>query len=67
LEALTRDSGGCYFGATQATEAESLRLFADALGRCVPAPIPLRFLGWDEAVRYLFRDRGQPLRSRRDR
>lgn len=54
LEALARESGGCYFGATQATEAESLRLFADALGRCVPAPIPPRFLGWDEAVRYLF-------------
>jgi hypothetical protein len=47
LEALARDSGGCYFGATQATEAESLRLFADALGQCVPAPIPPRFLvGW---------------------
>ncbi|MCA1671697.1 MAG: ATP-binding protein, partial [Actinobacteria bacterium] len=54
LEALAREGEGCYFGATQATESESLRLFADALGRAVNAPIPPRFLGWDEAIRYLF-------------
>ncbi|MGH3720305.1 MAG: AAA family ATPase [Pseudonocardiaceae bacterium] len=58
LEALAREGGGCYFGATQATEAESLRLFADAVGRCVQAPIPPRFLGWDEAIRYLFASAG---------
>jgi len=54
VEALARESGGCYFGATQATEAESLRLFADAVGRCTNAPVPPRFLNWDEAIRYLF-------------
>lgn len=48
VEALARESGGCYFGATQATEVESLRLFADAVGRCTNAPVPPRFLGWDE-------------------
>jgi AAA+ ATPase superfamily predicted ATPase len=54
LEALARESGGCYFGATQATETESLTLFADAVGRCTNAPIPPRFLSWDEAIKYLF-------------
>ncbi|MCA1676890.1 MAG: ATP-binding protein, partial [Actinobacteria bacterium] len=54
VEALARESGGCYFGAIQATEAESLRLFADAVGRAANAPVPPRFLGWDEAIRYLF-------------
>jgi uncharacterized protein len=54
VEALARESGGCYFGATQATESESLRLFADAVGRAVNAPVPPRFLDWDEAIRYLF-------------
>lgn len=54
VEALARETGGCYFGATQATESESLRLFADVLGRAANAPVPPRFLGWDEAIRYLF-------------
>jgi AAA+ ATPase superfamily predicted ATPase len=54
VEALARESGGCYFGATQATESESLRLFADAVGRAVNAPVPPRFLDWDEAITYLF-------------
>ncbi len=54
LEALARESGGFYFGATQATEAESLRLFGDALGRHLRLAVPPRFLGWDEAIRYLF-------------
>ncbi len=54
VEALARESGGCYFGATQATESESLRLFGDAVGRAVSVPVPPRFVGWDEAIRYLF-------------
>jgi len=54
LEALTRATGGLYFGATQATEAESLLLFGEALGAYADAPVPPRFAGWDEAVRYLF-------------
>ncbi|MGH3821769.1 MAG: AAA family ATPase [Pseudonocardiaceae bacterium] len=58
VEALARESGGCYFGATQATEAESLMLFAEALARCVHAPVPPRFVSWDEAIRYLFATAG---------
>jgi AAA+ ATPase superfamily predicted ATPase len=54
LEALTRAMGGLYFGATEATEAESLSLFGEALGAHTGAEVPPRFTGWDEAVRYLF-------------
>lgn len=54
LDALVRETSGFYFGATQATETESLRLFADELGRYLATPTPLRFTDWDEAVRYLF-------------
>lgn len=53
LEALVRATGGFYFGATQATETETLRLFGDELGRHMGAPVPPRFDSWDEAVRYL--------------
>lgn len=53
LEALARELGGFYYGATQATEVESLRLFGDALGRHTAAAVPPRFLDWDEAVRQL--------------
>lgn len=54
LEALTRAGGGFYFGATQATEAESLRLFGEALGTHTGAAVPPRFANWDEAMRHLF-------------
>lgn len=54
LEALTRECDGFYFGATEATETESLALFADALAEYFDAPVPFRFVGWDEAITYLF-------------
>lgn len=54
LDALARETSGFYFGATQATEAESLRLFAEELGRYLATAVTPRFTGWDEAVRYLF-------------
>ncbi|OHV44246.1 ATPase [Pseudofrankia sp. BMG5.36] len=54
LEAIARESGGLYFGATQATEAESLQLFADVLAERIDLPVPPRFASWDEAVVYLF-------------
>ncbi|WP_322780527.1 ATP-binding protein [Frankia sp. Cas4] len=54
IEALARETGGMYFGATQATEAESLHLFAETLAEYVQAPVPPRFVSWDEAVTYLF-------------
>ncbi|MEV0594017.1 ATP-binding protein [Nonomuraea cavernae] len=54
IEALARETGGFYFGATEATETESLSLFADALTEHAGAPAPFRFGSWDEAVRQLF-------------
>jgi AAA+ ATPase superfamily predicted ATPase len=55
LQALTQEAGGLYFAATEATEAESLRLFADALLRHTRQPIDLPFRDWNDAIRYLFR------------
>jgi AAA+ ATPase superfamily predicted ATPase len=40
LEALARATGGLYLGLPQATEAESLRLFADELATYTDAPTP---------------------------
>lgn len=54
LEGLTRACGGFYFGATEATETESLRLFSDALGAHLGLPVPPRFADWDEAIVHLF-------------
>jgi AAA+ ATPase superfamily predicted ATPase len=54
LEALTRASGGFYFGATEATGTESLRLFSDAMTAYLDAVTPLRFATWDEVITYLF-------------
>jgi hypothetical protein len=54
LQALTEAHGGFYFGAVEATEAESLRQFADALARWSGAAAPPRLTSWDEAIRYLF-------------
>jgi AAA+ ATPase superfamily predicted ATPase len=53
LEALTRETGGLYFGATQATAAESLRLFTQALTSWLGVTAPIRFGDWDEAITYL--------------
>lgn len=38
VEELARETAGFYFGATQATEVESLRLFAEALGQYFKLP-----------------------------
>jgi AAA+ ATPase superfamily predicted ATPase len=54
LEALTRECGGFYFGATEATETESLALFSAALSEHLASAIPIRFADWDEAVTFLF-------------
>jgi uncharacterized protein len=54
IEALAELTGGLYFGATEATETESLALFATALGNHLGQPSPPRFDNWDEAVRFLF-------------
>ncbi|MBB6351588.1 ATP-binding protein [Nonomuraea muscovyensis] len=54
VEALVREAGGFYFGATEATETESLSLYAEALTEHVGAPAPFRFGNWDEAIRQTF-------------
>lgn len=54
LEALAAGADGLYFGATQATAAESLALFSRALSGYLDHPVPLRFADWDEAVTFLF-------------
>ncbi|GAA4914976.1 hypothetical protein LX16_4258 [Stackebrandtia albiflava] len=53
LQSLTEAAGGFYFGATQSTETESLRLFATALGDFLGEPVG-RFTDWDTAVRFLY-------------
>lgn len=54
LEALTRECGGLYFGATEATETESLALFTEALTEYLGLAAPPRLTNWDEAITYLF-------------
>lgn len=54
LQALVEAAGGLYFGATESTEAESLRMFSDALARQGNLGAPPRLSNWDEAIRYLF-------------
>lgn len=53
LDALCRATGGFYFAATEATEAESLRQFGAALARYIRQPTPYRFAHWEEAVQTL--------------
>ncbi|MGH3281520.1 MAG: AAA family ATPase, partial [Trebonia sp.] len=55
LQALAREAGGLYFAATEATEAESLRLFTDALLRHTREPVNPPFRDWNDAIGYLFR------------
>jgi AAA+ ATPase superfamily predicted ATPase len=54
VEALAEQMDGLYFGAIQATETESLALFADAVGRHLDLAAPPRLASWDEAIRFLF-------------
>jgi hypothetical protein len=64
LDALARASGGLYFGATEATAAESLRQLGDAVQRRLDLPLPPRFGDWDEAVRFVLAttaERGVPV------
>jgi uncharacterized protein len=55
LQAVTEAAGGMYFAATEATEAESLRLFADALLRYTRTPVESPFRDWNDAIASLFR------------
>ncbi|MFC3503773.1 ATP-binding protein [Micromonospora krabiensis] len=50
LYELARATGGFYFGATEATPAESLRRLGEALGQHTSAPGPLHLPDWSSAV-----------------
>jgi AAA+ ATPase superfamily predicted ATPase len=54
VQALAEQTGGMYFGATEATETESLALFAAAIGTHLGSTSPPRFDSWDDAIRLLF-------------
>ncbi|MPZ28220.1 MAG: ATP-binding protein [Micromonosporaceae bacterium] len=54
LNALTEAVGGCYFGATEGSAGESLRLLGEALGDWSGAGAPLRLDNWSAAVERLF-------------
>lgn len=54
LRALVEQHEGFYFGATAATEAESLRQFGAALAEHAKSPVPFSFATWDDAITYLF-------------
>ncbi|HUR02306.1 MAG TPA: ATP-binding protein, partial [Nonomuraea sp.] len=53
LQALAEATGGMYFAATEATEAESLRLFADALVRHTREIPDAPFRDWNDAIAHL--------------
>ncbi|MFI7210605.1 ATP-binding protein [Micromonospora maritima] len=50
LYELARVTGGFYFGATEATETESLRRLGEALGGYTGAPGPVHLADWGAAV-----------------
>ncbi|MDN5860293.1 MAG: ATPase [Pseudonocardia sp.] len=50
LYELARITGGFYFGATEATDTDSLRRLGDVLGQHVGAPGPVHLHSWAAAV-----------------
>lgn len=50
LEALCEATGGLYIAAEQASEAESLRSFAAAVGAFANSPLPVAFTDWRQAI-----------------
>ncbi|MEV6301240.1 ATP-binding protein [Actinoplanes sp. NPDC051861] len=54
LQAITEAAGGMYFAATEATEAESLRLFAESLARHTREFVD-PFRDWNDATSRMFR------------
>jgi uncharacterized protein len=62
LQALAEATGGMYFAATEATEAESLRLFTEAITRYTREAVEPPFRDWNDAITYLFRSfAGRPV------
>lgn len=50
LDAVCMTTGGFYFAATEALQAESLQQFGAALAHYQNEPAPRRFSGWAEAI-----------------
>lgn len=50
LEAACQAAGGFYFGATEATDTESLARVSDALSAHLAPPSPFHLASWDEVV-----------------
>jgi uncharacterized protein len=62
LQALAGAAGGVYFAATEASEAEALRLFTETLARQTGEFIEAPFRDWNEAVAHMFRSfTGRPV------
>lgn len=53
LRSLARLTGGFFFEAAEATEADSLRMFGTAVARYAGASVELPFARWDDALAYL--------------
>jgi AAA+ ATPase superfamily predicted ATPase len=54
LQALAEAAGGMYFAATEATEAESLRLFSETLSRHTREVSGTPFQDWNDAIAQMF-------------
>ena len=52
LRSLAAATGGFFFEAVEATEAESLRMFGAALARQAGSAADFSFPGWEDALRY---------------
>lgn len=50
LDGIVRAAGGFYFGATEATDAESLGRFSRSLTEFANPPAPYHFASWFEAI-----------------
>ncbi|MBU3062586.1 ATP-binding protein [Nocardia sp. NEAU-G5] len=62
LRAACQATGGFYFGATESTDAESLRLIGSALTQYLNAPLPVQPTDWFQVVdALLLLGREQPL------
>jgi hypothetical protein len=54
LRSLAAGTGGFFYEAVEATQAESLRMFGSALARHAGSPADFSFPAWEDALRYFF-------------
>ncbi|MGH3165039.1 MAG: AAA family ATPase [Trebonia sp.] len=59
LRSLAAETGGFFFEAVEATEAESLRMFGAALARQAGSAAAFSFPSWEDALRYFLALAGQ--------